>query len=132
MVKVPPLRARKDDIPLLMNHFAQQLAASYPFENGDYAAFALYDWAGNVRQLKHAVERIVILGEDKMSVLEQMINETAKPKDEDFFPRTLGDVEKEHIVKTLEYFKGNKTHAAEALKVHVITIRNKTRKYNLE
>jgi two-component system, NtrC family, nitrogen regulation response regulator NtrX len=68
-VELPPLRERLDDLPALVEHFARQVSAqngwkAIPFTNDAIAAFAVYKWPGNIRELRNVVERLLLLAED--------------------------------------------------------------------
>ncbi len=72
MIKVPPLDDRKDDIPLLVNHFAKKISkengsAQKEFDNAAMQVLQSYNWTGNVRELRNVVERLLILGGDKIT-----------------------------------------------------------------
>jgi len=140
-ITLPPLRERRDDIPLLANHFLRK----YNKKRGkniraisDRAMKALveYDWPGNVRELENAIERAVVLTE----------NDVVRPSDLLYYglsvetPSRLGageakrlvDVEKEHIAKTLKMFKEHKGKTAEWLGIDRKTLRSKLRTYGIE
>ncbi|POS02883.1 sigma-54-dependent transcriptional regulator [Flavobacterium croceum] len=72
LIKVPALNDRRDDIPLLINHFAQKIAeeqgsASKIFSEGALKLLQEYDWTGNIRELRNVVERLIILGANEIS-----------------------------------------------------------------
>jgi DNA-binding NtrC family response regulator len=121
-VRLPALRERREDIPLLAIHFLQRHAARYAkpltgFDNAAMQALLSHPWPGNVRELDHAVERAVLLAEGS----------TVRPADLGLVPRgeetsrledlTLDEVEKILIQKALQRFGGNVTEAAKALGV---------------
>ncbi len=68
-IKIPPLRERKDDIPILANSFLERLNLKYNkdkrFEDMALATFQYYDWPGNVRELENAIERLVVINDNK-------------------------------------------------------------------
>lgn len=68
-IKIPPLRERKDDIPILANNFLEKLNIKYNknkrFEDLALASFQCYDWPGNVRELENAIERLVVINDNK-------------------------------------------------------------------
>lgn len=73
VIKVPPLRERQDDIPILVNHFIYQLCKSYsiPTKNINANAIKLLqemDWSGNIRELRNIIERLIILGDNTITV----------------------------------------------------------------
>jgi DNA-binding NtrC family response regulator len=79
-IHVPPLRERRDDIPLLIDHYAQRFARKYgrsvaPVPDATLDALRGYSWPGNVRELVHAVERAVIMAEDSALHLDDLLLE---------------------------------------------------------
>jgi len=132
---IPPLRDRKGDITLLVNHFldifSRQIGKrSLTVSEKAMEALETYTWPGNVRELENVVERAVMLCRGNAL------------KTEDFFPHnssvepvgrhvgtSLYEVEKHLIMSTLEKVNGNKTRAAEILGITPRTIRNKMRQY---
>lgn len=142
-IELPPLRERKEDIPLLVEHFLRRLNARFgkdilaPAET--IAWLCKFDWPGNVRELENAVERSVtlnvggrLLPEDFMQftptpLIQTQVQATTSAADimhppvstSAFWicemPRTLEDVERQHILATLRYTKGNKLRASELL-----------------
>lgn len=72
LIKVPPLNERRDDIPMLVNHFSNQIAAEQGNSIKSFSLEALsllksYDWTGNIRELRNVVERLIILGESEVT-----------------------------------------------------------------
>jgi DNA-binding NtrC family response regulator len=72
LVKVPALKDRRDDIPLLINHFASKIASEHgtavkTFSDKAIALLQEYDWTGNIRELRNVVERLIILGDKEVS-----------------------------------------------------------------
>ncbi|MGH9534543.1 MAG: sigma-54-dependent transcriptional regulator [Terriglobales bacterium] len=126
-IHVPPLRERREDIPLLAGHFLAHFAAHYrkPFtaEAGfDPAAMRLmleYTWPGNVRELEHAVERAVLLATGARIVAADLGLSRHPPLKAESGQRleemTLEEVERVLIQKTMERCAGNISQAAKAL-----------------
>lgn len=138
-IHIPPLADRKEDIPLLVNHFIDK----YNRENGknvrgiDSGAlrlFMAYHWPGNIRELENLVERAVVtttgevLTEDDFPT-ELILGPTGENLPGLKIPMRLEEGNKYLILKTLEKFNGNKTRAAEALGITPRTIRNKLAEY---
>lgn len=137
-LRISPLRKRSDDIPLLINQFL------FGHKNGPCAVKSIspramelltrYSWPGNVRELQNTVERFKILVESE-TLEEQDIpfsvkNPLAEPDSMEapsIFPLEL--IEKNHILKVLGYFHGNKTKAAHAMGITVKTLYNKLALY---
>ena len=73
LIKVPALNDRRDDIPLLIHHFSQKIASQQGVAKKEFSSEAIallkeYDWTGNIRELRNVVERLLILGEQEVSV----------------------------------------------------------------
>jgi len=139
-LQVPPLRERREDIPLLAIHFLKEFAEKNRKEIKGFTPRALdrmlrYSWPGNVRELMNTVERGVVLSRlDYLdeSDLSPVLLEKASP-DEDNLPTSeeisLEGVEKATILKTLEEAGGNKSEAARRLGITRRTLHQKLRKY---
>ncbi len=136
-LKIPPLRERPGDIPLLAEHFARLFARAYgrPFEGfapGVMDFLKGLPWPGNVRELKNAIERAVLLSREGVITLgalfpDDLPETQTEDKDQDSkLPlKTLKELEQEMIIRALEASGGNRTKAAEILGISVRTLRNK-------
>jgi len=127
-IRVPPLRERRRDIPLLAAHFADRLAADIglparQLEPAHLAAFEAHDWPGNVRELRNVVERTLHLGGLPPDSL-QPGEHSAGPPD---YPLdwTLEQVKRHHMARVLEASGGNKSAAARRLDVSRKTLERK-------
>jgi DNA-binding NtrC family response regulator len=137
-IVLPPLRARKDDIPLLLNWYLQHYSQKYQrdglqISSSDLRALQHYDWPGNVRQLAHAVERAVVLAEGNMLDFSQLhtkeLTAPAAPEaDTDFL---LEFVEEKTIRQALQYYQGNVSQAAKALGLTRGALYRRLEKYGL-
>ena len=130
-IKLPPLHERKEDIPLLADHFVHKFAASMNkrvirVSPEAMALLVHQDWPGNVRELENAVERAMVVARD-LELREQDFS--LKRPAEETQGRTLDDVERAHILGVLEECKGNQTLAAEVLDIDRVTLHNKLKKY---
>jgi len=67
IINVPALNDRKDDIPLLVEHFVKDTTSQKSFDNSAYDALKELDWTGNIRELRNVVERLLILGDNPIS-----------------------------------------------------------------
>jgi DNA-binding NtrC family response regulator len=118
-VDLPPLRAHKEDIPALVDHFIALLAPSLGAERlavseAQMAYLTQYDWPGNVRELRNLIERSLILGELNVSALYgRPPARTAAAGN----PTDLQTLEKQHILSVLDAVGGDKARAAELLGV---------------
>lgn len=120
-IRVPPLRERTDDITLLADHFLQVYGKKYKrhgmkIDKNVLQKMKKYFWPGNIRELQHAIERAVILSEERtISTPELLINPgILKPK-RDSPPRTLEEMEKLFILQSLDDNNGNVSATALAL-----------------
>jgi len=133
-LRTPPLRKRLEDIPMLVNHF---LAGAKRISPQVIEAFQNYDWPGNIRELQNTVERLKILSDTNDIGLEDVPYSIRKPESR---PETtdytvdmpLEQVEKNHILRTLQYHQGNKTRTANSLGITIKTLYNKLHKYGIQ
>ncbi|MCO6511936.1 MAG: sigma-54-dependent Fis family transcriptional regulator [Aridibacter famidurans] len=140
-INVPPLRERREDIPLLAKHFAsrtarEQNAGEKPLTKEAMAALVNHNWRGNVRELMNAIERAYLLssGEIDLESLPPRIRNGAKGgfeiRDPDGIRPTLEEIERRYILETLQAVKNDKTSAAEILGIDLSTLYRKLKKYN--
>jgi DNA-binding NtrC family response regulator len=124
-IKLPTLKVRREDIPLLVNHFLQHSLVAIR-EKKEITPETMdvlmnYDWPGNVRELFNLLERAIILTHGKHITPDDLPNiiksEVVTPKEDNGF-LTLHKVEKNHIIKVLNLKGGNKTKTAEALGIN--------------
>ncbi len=141
-IRIPPLRERLSDIPLLVRAFfdRQDRTKNKIFKRADpeiMKALANYHWPGNVRQLFNVLERATLLSEDGCITLNE-IQITRNAPEEDLISTaamqnwSLQELEKHYIISVLEKTGGNKTRAAEILKINRKTLLEKRKKYNLD
>ena len=140
-VALPPLRERREDIPLLAEYFLEHFGQKQgrPVRLAPEAAEALlrYPWPGNVRELENAMERTAILAQKGIIGLEdlpQYIAVGTPPGPAPSLPReqTMAEVEKTHILQTLERSGWNHSRAAEALGIGRTSLWRKLKEYDLE
>ena len=130
-IELPPLRDRKGDIPLLVDHFIRKFAASMNRRVTRISPAAMdlldcYHWPGNVRELENAVERAMVVAQEPELREQDFSLKLSSP---DASARTLDDVERTHILSVIDDCKGNQTLAAEVLKIDRVTLHNKLKKY---
>jgi len=137
-IRVPPLRERPEDIPLLTEHFLQKLSRqmSRRFEAVDPDGMALlraHDWPGNVRELENAIERAMVVGRPPLIRAENLpLAPAAAPAAPPPIGETsLAAVEKAHVKRILEKNEGNVTRSAKELGIDRVTLYNKIKKYGL-
>ncbi len=140
-LRMPPLRKRKEDIPLLIEYFLKnsRFGGSITIKRVDPRVIEVltnYDWPGNIRELQNTIERLKILAENQEIRLEDIPFGIRVPKTRaeaaDFtLDMSLEDVEKNHILRTLAYNHGNKTKAAQSLGITIKTLYNKLHRYGI-
>ncbi|MBI3028811.1 MAG: sigma-54-dependent Fis family transcriptional regulator [Candidatus Rokubacteria bacterium] len=137
VLRLPPLRERRSDIPLLIQHFAGR-----PRRGGRPLAFspaaldllARYAWPGNIRQLQNVIERLHILndGDDiRPEDLPPEIRAEATPAPADPSRLSLEEVERLHVARVLEATGWNKSQAARVLEIDIKTLNKKIRDYRI-
>jgi len=141
-IHLPPLKERREDIPLLVEHFLQKYnkrAKKNITAVTSRATKALqdYDWPGNIRELENTVERAVVLSKTDVIELEDLMYHGISAGAQSLGPvggrfRTLEEVEKEYIRAVLRAQYGNKSKAAEILGIDRKTLWAKIKKYSLE
>ncbi|HME44316.1 MAG TPA: sigma-54 dependent transcriptional regulator [Syntrophorhabdales bacterium] len=143
-IYLPPLRERKDDIPLLCMHFLRKfsLLNDKKIERITEPAMRLlahYDYPGNVRELMNIINSAVIVESTneirKKSLPNYFLEDSSVLSDAgplDMSLKTLEDVEKDHIKKILSYTGGNKTKAAQILGISRVNLISKAKKYKLD
>jgi DNA-binding NtrC family response regulator len=140
---LPTLRQRVDDIPILVDHFLKDIAATRHTATRRVSPEVMrrlqaYRWPGNVRELRHTLESMMVLAEGEVLTendLPEQIRAGAQPSGA---PRdlpnnmTMDQLEKLAITKALEQCGNNRTHAANRLGISVRTLQRKLRQYDLE
>jgi two-component system response regulator PilR (NtrC family) len=141
-VKIPPLRERRDDIPLLVEHFLKKFAGDK--KNLSPVAIKLlknFHWKGNVRELENIIERIVLLCDSEVIGAEHLPEEIGSgsktekvmvPPGGIDFEKLMEDTEKAYLLKALEKTNGVKTEAAKLLNLTFRSFRHKLKKYGIE
>ena len=142
-IHLPPLRERRDDIPLLVRHFLDRFAAGSPAQvsQGAMRLLMAFQWPGNVRQLENAIERAVTLSSGRKEIdvvdlppeIQAVPAATATPfvefPDEGLdMPAYLSSIEKDLIRRSLERTGGNRNKAAELLRIKRTTLVEKLRR----
>src|SRR6185369_2257292 len=138
-IRIPPLRARAEDIPLLVRHYAQHYARKYGRPELHILSDAMgrlqqYSWPGNVRELKHAVERAVIMSENGSFPFDAVVLPGTAAVAASGGADTvlnLDELEKLAIQRALTQFQGNLTRAAQALGLGRTTLYRKMARHGL-
>jgi two-component system, NtrC family, response regulator HydG len=132
-ITLPPLRERKEDIPLLVDHFLHKYshAMNKRFTGISRASLDVlmnYQWPGNVRELENAIERAMVIGrEPEIQASDFPLQAATPPAPEGSL--ALEDIERVHIQHVLEVCDWNQTRAAKALGIDRVTLYNKIKKF---
>ena len=139
---MPPLRSRKDDIPLLVNHFLEKFDPSRNKKISSEAMkiLTLYNWPGNIRELQNAIERALIvcqgseiqpvhLPKELLNDLEETTTPIMNLTESGF---SLGELEKHLIIKALEKHNNNQTKVAKYLGISRPTLLYRLQKYGIK
>jgi two-component system, NtrC family, response regulator HydG len=142
-IEIPPLRNRRDDIPLLLDHFLKRHAEKNKKLLKGITPRALdlmmrYDWPGNIRELENIIERAVILARSDMITHDELpdvlggLAPKSLVREVGLTPgRSLKEVEKEMVLRTLEETGGNRTHTANMLGISRRTLQLKLKEYGV-
>jgi DNA-binding NtrC family response regulator len=135
-VEIPPLRERKDDIPLLVDFFLKKYVQKYNKEKLRLSEDAVetlksYGWPGNIRELQHTLEKAVILSDEPVLNSDDFYLNKSNQLDTGFDDLTLDEVEKILIRNSLKKNRENLSAVATQLGITRPTLYNKMKKYNL-
>ena len=136
-IELPPLRDRREDIPLLVHHFINKYSTQMNkritgISPGAMNLIQQYHWPGNVRELENAVERAIVVARDGELQTDNFAIRTAAQTPAALQApanATLEDAEKEHILRVLATCDYNQTRAADVLKIDRVTLHKKLKKY---
>jgi len=135
-INVPPLRQRKEDIPLFLDHFLEFYSNRYGKQQITYDkklrdTMMAYKWPGNIRELRHAVERAVILSEEKRLTREDFPIFDQGKFSEKKDGTKLDDIEMNHILELLKKNEGHITKTASDLGISRYTLHRKLKRYEI-
>ena len=141
-LNIPPLRERKDDIPLLADYFLKRYAEKNQRLIKGFTPRAMdllmrYDWPGNARELENVIERAVILSRENSitpGVFPRVIQGPGEDNEEMLFitpGKSLREVERQMIIRTLDETGGNRTRAADILGISRRTLQLKLKEYGI-
>jgi two-component system, NtrC family, response regulator AtoC len=149
-IQIPPLRERREDIPELVEHFLQRYNTQFRKRVREVSPDGMkmmmnYSWPGNIRELKNAIERAMILADKERIEVEHLPIRIADPSTANSLPRAVGsgvvrlpaegagleDIEKRLLEQALQYAHGNKTKASKLLRISRDTLRYKVKKHHL-
>jgi len=130
-IELPPLRDRRDDIPLLVNHFVRKFSLQMNKRINRVAPGAMnllqqQAWTGNVRELENAVERAMVVAQEPEIREQDFVFKNVVPNGA---PKSLEEIEKAHILRVLESCSWNQTRASEVLGIDRVTLHHKLKKY---
>ncbi|MCI0338455.1 MAG: sigma-54 dependent transcriptional regulator [Acidobacteria bacterium] len=143
-IHLPPLRERAGDIPLIANHFLENLAKVYRRENLSISEAAMrwlqnQPWPGNVRQLRHLIERTLLMSDkDLLEVRDYELTLEMDASDErrETLPQvgsmTIDEMEKAMIIKAMKHYAGNISKVAEALGLSRAALYRRFEKYGIK
>jgi DNA-binding NtrC family response regulator len=136
-IRIPSLRERSEDIPLLADHFLDVYGKKYKrpgmkIDKPVMARMRKYHWPGNIRELQHAIERAVILNEDKIiRNAELVVGSNSLSEKKELTDFTMEEMEKYFILQTLDRHRGNVSHAARALGITRTALYRRMKKHHL-
>jgi transcriptional regulator with GAF, ATPase, and Fis domain len=138
-ITIPPLRERREDIPLLINHFVRKFSAKTgkkieTVSPNVIETLQAYDWPGNVRELENVIERAVIVSQGKQLKLDDWLPHTGARLDEPTIV-TLEELERHHILKVLEmtgWRISGERGAAKMLNINASTLRSRMEKLEIK
>ena len=139
-LRIPPLRERKEDIPLLAEHFFFQYKNEFEKPSMQISWQALevlknYDWPGNVRELKSLFAKVCLLGDSAVIRPRHLLEILPGPQEEvaSYLDsgQSLGEIEKTLIRETLKRAKGNMTTASRLLNISYDTLRYRMKKFGI-
>ena len=142
-ITIPPLRDRKGDIPLLVEHFIEKYCCLnnrdlVKISDAALARLVHHDWRGNIRELENTIERAILISNGTRLLPEHLFLDPAdsanysQPTLSIKSGMTVREMEKQLITQTLQEVRDNRTRAAELLGISIRTLRNKLKEYKLE
>lgn len=137
-IRIPPLRNRRDDIPMLARHFVKKFSERHRktirrIGTNTLKTLVAYDWPGNVRELEHMIERAVIVSQGPVLVIDELAP-LPKSADGKESPRTLADAERTHIIQALSqtnWVLAGKQGAAARLGMKRSTLQHRMKKLGI-
>lgn len=137
-IELPPLRLRRDDIPLLVQHLAGRCCkrigrTPVPLSSEAEKIISAYPWPGNVRELMNAIEHALIVCDREITPgdlpIDILAGDNSSTTDDNVLD--LKSMERSHIIKVLNHTHGNKTEAARLLKIGLTTLYRKIEEYDI-
>ncbi|HLQ79307.1 MAG TPA: sigma-54 dependent transcriptional regulator [Terriglobia bacterium] len=144
-IEIPPLRERREDIPLLCSHFIAKYREKYKssvkqLPRDLLETFTRFDWPGNIRQLENTIKRFLILPDSDITFPNDTAvtaPSSAAPENQPLFLKQVGahaaeQAERDLVLRTLEQTNWNRKQAARILNISYKALRNKLKKWNLQ
>jgi DNA-binding NtrC family response regulator len=133
-IELPPLRARREDVPPLVDHFVRKFSLAMSKRITRVSPLAMNQlqqqpWLGNVRELENAVERAMVVGQEPELREQDFIFKSQGVVGPGGSSKTLEDMERAHILRVVEECGGNQSHAADVLDIDRVTLYHKLKKY---
>jgi two-component system NtrC family response regulator len=131
-IEIPSLSGRKEDLPLLVDFFLTRLSpdnTTYQIVDSAMDCILRYNWPGNVRELRNVIERSIILAENNIITERCLPRELVSVSDDSHVALSLESVEKDHILKMIRFYKGNRHKTAQTLGISRKTLYRKLAKY---
>jgi two-component system NtrC family response regulator len=131
-IEIPSVSERKEDLPLLVNFFLMRLSpdnTSYRIVDSAMDCILRYNWPGNVRELRNVIERSIILAENNIITERCLPRELVSISEDNQVALTLESVERNHIMKMLQFFNDNRQKTAETLGISRKTLYRKLAQY---
>lgn len=134
---VPPLRERKEDIPILANFFRQKYSVMMNKNIKSISSEAMnflieHEWRGNVRELENAIERAIVVGKKEVITMEDLPFNSSASVNEFDVDKSLSSNEKKYVLRILKENNWNISRSAEILEIDRVTLYNKINKYGLK
>ena len=134
-ITIPSLKERKEDLPLLVDYFLASLSpdnTSYRIVESAMACILRYNWPGNIRELRNVIERSIILAENGIITERCLPRELVVSAESGGAELTLESVERQHILKLLEFHGGSRQKTADTLGISRKTLYRKLCQYAIE
>jgi DNA-binding NtrC family response regulator len=133
-IELPALRERRDDIPMLVNHFVRKFSLQMNKKITRVAPTAMellqqQPWMGNIRELENAIERAMVVAREPEIREQDFVFKTANAPPNGGGSRSLEEIEKAHILHVLEQCSWNQTRTAEILRIDRVTLHHKLKRY---
>uniref|UniRef100_A0A7C3J581 Sigma-54-dependent Fis family transcriptional regulator n=1 Tax=candidate division WOR-3 bacterium TaxID=2052148 RepID=A0A7C3J581_UNCW3 len=137
-IVIPPLRERKEDIPILVKYLIHKLNNKNKniegVSNEAMAALLKYDWPGNIRELENVIQHAIVMAQNDIITIDDIPEEILNKRiiKREFYSKKLKDVEREHILNVLAENDYSRKKTADVLGISLRTLHYKLKEYNIE